>query len=75
MMYVCMYIYVIYIICIYVIMLYKIYMYLYTHQHIFFFLVQGSGHEFNGTVWHPTHGYVNSCDGDYLFLYICVLLL
>lgn len=24
---------------------------------------QGSGHEFNGTVWHPTHGYVNSCDG------------
>ena len=40
MMYVCMYIYVIYIICIYVIMLYKIHMYLYTHQHIFFFLLR-----------------------------------
>jgi len=24
---------------------------------------QDSGHDFNGTVWHPTHGYVNSCDG------------
>ena len=27
-------------------------------------MAQGSGHEFNGTVWHPTHGYVNSCDGE-----------
>eukprot|EP00960_Hanusia_phi_P046447 757833-Hanusia_phi.AAC.3 len=22
---------------------------------------QGSGHEYFGTVWHPTHGYVNNC--------------
>jgi len=24
---------------------------------------QGSGHQFGGTVWHPTHGYNNNCDG------------
>eukprot|EP00290_Baffinella_frigidus_P012050 CAMPEP_0180164568 /NCGR_PEP_ID=MMETSP0986-20121125/30461_1 /TAXON_ID=697907 /ORGANISM="non described non described, Strain CCMP2293" /LENGTH=101 /DNA_ID=CAMNT_0022115397 /DNA_START=57 /DNA_END=362 /DNA_ORIENTATION=- len=24
---------------------------------------QGSGHDFGGTVWYPSHGYVNNCDG------------
>eukprot|EP00961_Rhodomonas_salina_P246636 3332203-Rhodomonas_salina.2 len=24
---------------------------------------QGSGHNFDGNVWHPSHGYVNNCDG------------
>ena len=25
---------------------------------------QGSGHEFAGTNWHPSSGYVNNCDGN-----------
>jgi hypothetical protein len=25
---------------------------------------QGSGHEFAGTNWHPSSGYVNNCDGE-----------
>lgn len=25
---------------------------------------QGSGHEFAGTNWHPSSGYVNNCDGQ-----------
>jgi hypothetical protein len=27
------------------------------------FLPQGSGHDFLGTVWHPSSGFVNNCDG------------
>ena len=25
--------------------------------------LQGSGHNFASDVWHPSHGYVNNCDG------------
>jgi hypothetical protein len=27
------------------------------------FCLQGSGHNFAADVWHPSHGYVNNCDG------------